>query len=124
MASMSASIAWRTRSPVMGCGSGDPAEAHILDLEIVLDSVLRALAAHAALLHTAEGCDLDRDDAIVDADQAHLQRLGDAEHAAQVTGIEVAGKAHVRGVGEPDHLLLGLEPEQRRHRPEGLLMGD
>ena len=67
-------------------GSGDPsspgsslalavdaAHAEVFDLEKFLDAVFRAFAADAAFLHTAEGGDLGRDDALVDADDAVLE---------------------------------------------------
>jgi hypothetical protein len=40
--------------------------------------------ADAAFLHAAEGGDLGRDDALVDADDAVFERLGDAPDAADV----------------------------------------
>ena len=40
--------------------------------------------ADAAFLHAAEGRDLGRDDALVDADDAVFEHLGDAPDAADV----------------------------------------
>ena len=74
------------------------------------------------LLEAAEGRHLGREHALVDADDAGLERLGDAEHPADVAGVEVAGEAVLGLVGEPDHLVLVLEAEERRHRAEGLLV--
>src|SRR6478672_10746138 len=84
-------------SACRGCWlrSADPAQAHILEIQIFLDPVLAALAAHAALLDATEGCDLDRDHPVIDADHAHLHGLGDAEDAADVAGVEIAGEADI-----------------------------
>src|SRR5437868_3244075 len=60
--------------------SGDTAEAQVLDLEVLLDPVLGALAAEAALLDAAKRRHLRRDEAGVDADHARLEPLGHAEH--------------------------------------------
>src|SRR6516162_7696470 len=46
----------------------DAAHAEVFDLEQLLDALFRAFAADAAFLHAAEGRDLGRDDALVDAD--------------------------------------------------------
>ena len=64
--------------------SGDAAHAEVLDLQELLDAVVRALAAEAGLLDAAERRDLGRDEAGVDADDAVLERLGDAPDAADV----------------------------------------
>src|SRR5206468_9827973 len=61
--------------------SGDPAEAQVLDLEKLLEPVLRSFAPEARFLHAAERRDLGRDDAGVDADDAVLERFGDAPDA-------------------------------------------
>ncbi len=54
---------------------------------------MRALAAQPGFLHAAEGRDIRSDRGRVDADHAIFQRLGDAEDAADVTAVEVAGEA-------------------------------
>src|SRR5688500_18868730 len=100
----------------------DPSDQDVLHLEILLEAVLRAFAPQARLLHAAERRDLGRDDADVGADDARLHRLGDAEGAAHVAGVEVAGQAELARVGKPDHLRLGLEADEGRHRAEGLLV--
>ena len=66
----------------------DAAHAEIFDLEEFLDAVFRAFAADAALLHAAERGDLGRDDALVDADDAVFEPLGDAPDAADVAAVE------------------------------------
>src|SRR5712675_1788847 len=70
----------------------DAAHAQVLHLEEFLDAVVRALAADAAFLHAAERGDLGRDDALVDADDAVFERLGDAPDAADVAAVEIGGE--------------------------------
>ena len=58
----------------------------VFDFEEFLDAVFRAPATRqtgvdAAFLQAAEGCDLGRDDAFVDADDAVFEGLGDAPDA-------------------------------------------
>ena len=60
----------------------------------------------------------------VDADDAVLERFGDAPDAADVAAVEVRGEAELGVVRERDRLGLGLEPEQRRDRAERLLARD
>jgi hypothetical protein len=48
--------------------------------------------------------------------------FADAEDAADVAAVEVAGQAELGGVGQRDGLGLGLEAEHRRHRAEGLFL--
>ena len=67
--------------------------SRILQLEPLLDSVLRALAADSGLLDAAEGRDLGRDEAGVDADDAGLQRLADPPDPTDVAGVEVGRRA-------------------------------
>src|SRR5687767_12598979 len=54
------------------------AEAQILDLEKLLHSVFRALAADAGFLEPAEWRDFVGNNADVDADDAVFERFGDA----------------------------------------------
>jgi len=48
--------------------------------------------ADAAFLHAAERRDLGRDDALVDADDAVFEPLGNAPDAADVAAVEIGGK--------------------------------
>src|SRR5207245_4996455 len=80
------------------------------------------LRADAALLHAAEGC--DRDDALVDADDAVFEGLGDAPDAADVAAVEIGGEPELGVVGHLDRLVLVLEAVERRNGPEGLLLGN
>jgi hypothetical protein len=68
--------------------SVDAAHAGVFDFEEFLDLVFRAFAAHAVLFHTAERGDLDRDDALVDADEATFEPLGDAPDATDLADTE------------------------------------
>ena len=47
--------------------------------------------ADAAFLHAAEGGDLGRDDALIDAADAVFEPLGDAPNAADVAAVEIGG---------------------------------
>jgi hypothetical protein len=95
----------------------------------------------ATLLDTTEWNDGLRNQAGVATDHANLQlykpsqsrsmrrwkhtyRLCHSPYPADITRIEVAGKADIRVVREGDNLFLGLEPDERCHRPECLLRGD
>src|SRR5260370_4905010 len=69
----------------------DGADAEVFDLEEFLDAVFRAFACDAAFLHAADGGDLGRDDALVDADDAVFEGLGDAPNAADVAAVEIGG---------------------------------
>src|SRR5919198_4233379 len=102
----------------------EAADEHVLHFEEFLEAVLRALAAESGLLHAAERRDLRGDDAGVRTHDAGLHLLRHAEDAADVAAVEVAGEAELGVVGESDHLIFGLEADQRRHRPEGLLVRD
>src|SRR5271154_4358733 len=112
---------WPLRQPRARASAPDAAKAEILDLEIVLDAVFRALAAEAGFLDAAERRHLGRDDAFVDADDAVFQPLGNPEHAADVARVEIGRQAEFGVVGHADRIVLGLEAEDRRDRAERLL---
>src|SRR5690606_35677021 len=102
--------------------NSDAAEAEVLDLEVLLQSVLRALTADAALFHATEGRHFSGDEARVDADHTALERLGDPPDAAHVTAVEVAGQPELSPVGQTDGIFLGRELHQRGDRAEGLFV--
>src|SRR5215475_8538343 len=102
-------------------GGSNSTHAQVLYLEEVLDAVFRAFAAGAGFLHAAEGGDLGGNNSGVDADDAVFDLLRHAPDAADVAAVEIGGEAELGVVGEADGVLLGLEAEERRHRPEGLL---
>src|SRR5205809_1072760 len=68
-------------SPSRTRGGLDSAHTEIFYLHEVVDAVFRALAADAGFLHAAEGRDLGRDDAGVDAHDPGFEPLGDAPYA-------------------------------------------
>src|SRR5262245_26198097 len=105
----------------LAVGGSDAANGHVLELQPLVDAVLRALAADAGLLDAAERRHLGRDEAGVDADDSVLERLRDAPDARVRSGVEVGGQA-VRGVvGDPHRLVLRLEARDPCHGSEGLL---
>src|SRR5262245_63853770 len=83
--------------------------------------MVRSLSPKAALLIAPEGRNLVGNDALVDADDAAFDRLGDAPDTPHVPGIEIGGEAKRRSVGHGDDIDLGFEAEQRGHGTEGLL---
>src|SRR5206468_11577887 len=94
----------------------DAAHAEVFDLEEFLNAVFRAFAADAAFLHAAERRDLGRDDALVDADDAVFERLGDAPDAADVAAVEIGGEAELGVVGHLDGLVFAREAIERGDR--------
>src|SRR5262249_493381 len=83
---------------------------------------MRAFATQAAFLDAAEGRDLRRDQAGVDADHARFQRLCNAPDAAEAARIEVGSETERRVVAHRDHLGFVLETEYGRQRTEGFFM--
>src|SRR5688572_32872982 len=82
-------------------GRLDPAHADVLELGELEDSVLAALASQAAFLHAAEGRDLGGNQTGVQADDAVLERFGDAPRARQVARVQVRGeRSEERRVGK------------------------
>jgi hypothetical protein len=80
--------------------------------------------ADAVLLHAAEPGDLGRDDALVDADYAVFEALGDTSDAANVAAVEIGREPKFGVVRHLDRLRLGLEAVERRYRAERFLLGD
>lgn len=62
----------------------DDTHAEVFDFQIVLDAVFRTLTAVAALLDAAERCNLGRDQAFVDTDDAVLERFGNAPDPSDI----------------------------------------
>src|SRR5260221_12193156 len=90
----------------------DAGDAEVLDLEPLLDAVLRAFAADAGFLDAAERRDLGGDEARVDAVDAVLERLGEAPDAARVARVVVRGEPVRRVVRRTDRFLFGREPRE------------
>src|SRR6266446_5496133 len=89
----------------------DAAHAEVFDLKEFLDAVFRAFAADAAFLHAAERGDLGRDDALVDADDAVFEGLGDALDETDVAAVEIGREAEFGVVGHLDGIGVGLAGE-------------
>ena len=64
-------------------------------------------------MHAGEPGDLDRDDALVDADDAVFEGLGDALDAADVAAVEIVREAEF---GVVDHLVGVRRRSCRRGR--------
>src|SRR5574340_557286 len=97
------------------------AHAQVLDLEVVLDAVLRALAAQARLLDPAERRDLVRDQPGIDADHAVFEPFGHAPDARDVAGVEVRRETEFGVVGPASrgaHIwIIGNHTNLRDERP-------
>src|SRR5262249_35399932 len=104
--------------------SGDSAKAQVFDLEVFVHAVLRAFAAEARLLDAAKGSYFGRNETGIDADDAVLERLGNAPDARQILPVEVSGKAEFGRVGEFDRFRFVPETEERGEGAEGLFGGD
>src|SRR5437764_7526110 len=90
-----------------------PAKADVLDLDVLVDPVLRAFPAEPRLLDPAERRDLGRDQAGVDPDHAVLERLGHPPDAPDIARVEVRREPEFGAVRELDHFGIGLEADQR-----------
>ena len=99
-------------------------EAEVLDLGVLVDPVLGALAADAGLLDATEGALGAGHHALVDADHAGLHLLADAPALADVVGVEVAGQTDGGVVGEVDGLLLLGELHDGEDGAEDLVLED
>src|SRR2546423_13726868 len=95
----------------------DVVEAHRL---VLLEPLAAALAPQSGLLHAAEGSGRVGGQALIDADQAGLEPVGDVEHPIDAFAEHVSGEAELRRVRSRDHLGLGVEALNRRDRSEDL----
>src|SRR4051794_37103709 len=90
-----------------------------------MDAGLAAQPAVAALLEAAErhagGHCFARS---VDLDLAGAQLAGYVVRAAKILRVDVAAEAIVRGVGERDRLLLGVEGDGCQNWTEDLVLRD
>src|SRR5260370_10539743 len=108
------------RAKPVGLESATEATHHyVLELDVLVEPVLRAFAAEARLLHAAERRDFGRDDAFVDADHPAFQRLRHAPRAAEIAGVEVRGQAERRVVCRRNRFFFRLETECRANGAEG-----
>src|SRR5829696_3366467 len=97
-------------------------DRHRLDFEELLDAHAAVLAAETALLVAAERDLRGGRQRVVDADDAVLQPLGDAEGATDVAGEEVRRQTERRVVRHGDGLFLGVERDDRQRRAERLVV--
>lgn len=81
-----------------------------------------AFFAEAGFLDAAERRFRRGDEAFIDPDHTVFQPFHHSEGAAEVTGVEVAGKAEFGVVGEGDGFLFGLELEHRCDRAKDLFL--
>lgn len=88
----------------------------VLDLKVLIDAYPRPLTPEPALLDSAEGGHLIRNDAGVHAHDAVLQRLGDSPNARVTIGVEVRREAVRRVIGCLDHLRKQCECRGERVR--------
>ena len=82
---------------------------------------LRTFATDATFLDAAEWRDFGGDESGVEADDAVLQRFGDAPRAREVARVDIRREAEFGVVGEPHGFFVGVHAEQRRDRTEGFL---
>src|SRR5678816_916772 len=94
-----------TRKPLKVLERFSNSEAEILDFEVLLDPVLRTLAAQSGFLDAAERRDLGGDEAGVDADDPGLEAFRGTPHAADVAPIEVRGEPELGIVRHRDRFF-------------------
>ena len=80
------------------------------------------LPPQSALLPPPEGDRSLADDPRIRSHHPHLQPLRHPPHPAHVPRIKVPREPDVAVVRQPDHLVLRLEPDQRRERTERFLL--
>lgn len=80
-------------------GSGfEASEAHVLNFQILVDSVLGALAAQTGLFDPTEGGLCTGYQALIDSNHPHLQRLCHPPDLTHILWVEVTWeqKQHIR----------------------------
>src|SRR3954453_4494327 len=117
----------RPCSPFMAISSPGVAlsqgERDVLRLQVLGQALVATLAADAALLHPAERRRRVADVPAVDPDHAELERLAQPPPAGEIAGVDVGDQAVLGAVGVRQHLVVGPERHDRRHRSEDLLLG-
>src|SRR6201998_2314583 len=93
----------------------------VLGFQVFLDSFETALTPEPGLLDTAERRRRIGDHTAVHAHHARFNRLRHPQRAVQRPGVDVGRQAVFGVVGRGDALFLGVEPRNRRDRPEHLL---
>src|SRR3984957_11589202 len=87
-----------------------------LDIDELLDAILRKLATITALLDTAEGEPRIGADVVVDEHIAALDLGGDALTARDIACDDAAAQSEHRITSRRDRGILVVDPDHRRHR--------
>ena len=98
--------------------------SQILEFQVFLHTVMAPLTSHTRLFDSAERRGCVGDDAPVESHHSRLDRLGHPEPAIDVLRVHVGDQTMFGVVRRHDGLLLGLERDHRRHRPENLTAED
>src|SRR5690606_3118369 len=101
-----------------------PGVAQVFDVQIFLEPVVRALAAHAAHLNAPERRVRRGNQAGVDPDHAAFECARNMRDGLRVLTAQVGGEAELGRVGEADALLDGAEADYARERTEGFLVSE
>src|SRR5215212_5471665 len=94
----------------------------VLDVQVLVDALGTALAAEAGGLDAAERRRRVGDHALVEADHAGLELLDHPERALDVARVDVGDEPVLGVVGGGDRRVLVVEADDRRDRPEDLLL--
>src|SRR5918994_6554633 len=94
---------------------------HVLDLEVLVDALVAALAPESRVLHSPELSRRVRDQPSVQSHHSGLQPLDDAERPVEVARVRVRHEAEAGVVGGAERLVVRREGRDRRHRSEDLL---
>src|SRR5580698_4498466 len=82
-----------------------PIDGDVLGLGVLQQSLVRALAAEAGLLHAAEWRRRVGDHSPVDTHHARFQRFRDPQRAPQVTAVQIGHQPVLGVVGQRDRLV-------------------
>lgn len=91
---------------------------------VFVESFGAAFAAESGVFDTAEGCCGVGGDALVDADKAGFEGIGDVEGAVEIVGEHVAGEAVLGRVGPLEDFGLGGEALDSGDGAEDLAVRD
>src|SRR3990172_2944952 len=86
-------------------------------LTVLLDALVASLPPEAGLLEPAERDLVGVAGGVVRPDEPVLELLGHPDEPGHVARVEVGGQPELGRVGAPDHLLLGIEREDRGPPP-------
>ena len=103
---------------------GGPVDAEVLGFLEFFEAVAGAFAAEAALFDAAEWGGGVGHHPPVDADHSGIDVLSETHGALQLSGVNVGGKAHFRGVDEIDQFGVVLPSDDRRDGAKNLVAED